>query len=188
MIDRKTNPGFVEGERRLSMLAPKNCPSTPEFEALPANLVQAVARPVMVRLCLDAVQTLNRRDARLHRSRAEELSPQMMLTLLSYCYATGTYGSLDVIWATENDPMVRYICGRAQPGWSAIRRFRRHHRDLLQLCLTHVFKQLWALKFDRGEADYLGYGWFESELSGQIDREVQDRIDIAVAMDSAEAD
>ena len=163
-------------------------PKVQEPSALAMRVRQGVPAPIMLKLCLDAVQTLDRSDHRLHWSGFDDPSPQMMLTLLSYCYAMGIYASHDIVWAVENDSTVRYICARKRPDWAAIRHFRRHHRDLLCLSLVHVFKQAWALKLDGAEVDFLGYNWFETELSSQIETEVQDRIDLAVIMDSVETD
>jgi hypothetical protein len=112
----------------------------------------------------------------------------MMMTLLTYCYGASLYGSRDIEWAIRHDRTVRYICARTFPDWHAIRRFRRRHRELIRECLTYVIKQVWALKFDEGEADYVGYDWFESEFVGQVQAEALDRLDVAALMDGVESD
>ena len=111
-----------------------------------------------------------------------------MLTLLTYCYSASLYGSRDIETAIESDRTVRYICARAHPDWQRLRRFRRQHRELLHQCLVYVLKQVWALKFDDGEADYAGYEWFESELIDLVNRGAQDRLDFAALLDGAESE
>ena len=49
-------------------------------------------------------------------------------------------------------------------------------------------QQTWALKFDEGEADYVGYEWFESDLLEQVNAEALERLDIAALMDGADSD
>jgi hypothetical protein len=44
------------------------------------------------------------------------------------------------------------------------------------------------LKFDEGEADYVGYEWFESELIELVNRGAADRLDFAALMDGAESE
>jgi hypothetical protein len=112
----------------------------------------------------------------------------MMMTLLAYCYCASLYGSRDIQWAIRHDRTVRYICARTFPDWHTIRRFRRRHRELVHECLVYVIKQVWALKFDEGEADYVGYDWFESEFVGQVRTEALDRLDVAALMDGVESD
>jgi transposase len=114
--------------------------------------------------------------------------PQMLLTLLTYCYAARIYGSRDVEWATRYDKTVRYICARTFPDWNTLRRFRRRNRAILQETLTNVFKQAWAVKFDEGETDYWGCDWFESELSREVRRTACQRLDTAALMDGVESD
>jgi hypothetical protein len=112
----------------------------------------------------------------------------MLLTLLTYCYSARIYGSRDIEWAMQNNRTVRYICARNYPDWQTLRRFRRHHRALLHACLVYVAKQVWALKFDEGEADYVGYEWFELELLEVVNKAALDRLDIAALMDGADSD
>ena len=49
-------------------------------------------------------------------------------------------------------------------------------------------KQAWALKFDRGEADYVGYEWFERDLLEKLNQGANERIAVAALMDGAESE
>jgi transposase len=147
---------------------------------IPWDLKSWVSDRVLVRLALDAVQTV---PLKTRKNAPEGISPQMMLTLLSYCYSVGIYGSQDIEWAVQHDRTVRYICAHNYPEWETIRWFRRHYRQQIKDCLAYVTKQAWALKFEEAEADYGGYGWFESDLNEEIRSLVDDKLDVAVVMD-----
>jgi len=158
------------------------------FHALSSDLSRCVGERGLLKLALDAVLMLDPARLQEARKRSPDFSPQMMLTLLTYCYSTSLYGSRDIEWATERDRTVRYICARLYPDWQKLRRFRRQHRDLLFQCLVYVLKQAWALKLDEGEADYVGYEWFESDVIEWINRAAADRLDFAALMDGAESE
>ncbi len=158
------------------------------IHALSSDLSKCVGEQGLLGLALDSVLTLDPGQLQAARKRFPDFTPQMMLTLLTYCYSASVYGSRDIEWAIERDRTIRYICARVYPDWQSLRRFRRQHRDLLFQCLVYVLKQTWALKFDEGEADYVGYEWFESELIELVNRAAADRLDFAALMDGAESE
>jgi hypothetical protein len=154
---------------------------------LPPDLGRAIGRPVLVKLCLDAVQAADPvllAEAR----RVQGLRPEMLVTLLTYCYATGLYDSRDVIAAIRTDPTIRYISAGARPDWQTLRRFRRNNRNLLRAALVYVFTQTWAFHFEIGEADYVDYDWYESNLVRQLTLTAADRLDVAALMDGSDCD
>jgi transposase len=160
----------------------------PGIQCLPGDLSRFLGPRGLLRLVLDAVQTIDpARFAPEDRCRPA-YRPQMLLTLLAYCYATRIYGSRDIEWETRYDKTVRYICAHTFPDWNALRRFRRRNRALLEQTLAYVLKQSWALKFDDGETDYVGYDWFESELNREVRKAASNRIEVATLMDGAESD
>jgi len=148
---------------------------------IPWNLTRWASDRVLVRLVLDSVQTI--RPTAVRSFAPAGTNPQMMLTLLSYCYAVGIYGSQDIAWAARHNPTVRYICAHNYPDWQIIRWFRRRYRQQIKDCLASVIKQAWALKFDEAETDYGGYGWFEADLSEEIRTMVEAKLEVAVMMD-----
>lgn len=135
----------------------------------------------IIRLALDAVQSLERDIPAA--GRGQEMSPRMMLTLLSYCYAVGVYGSEDIVWATRHDPAARYICAHDLPDVEAVRAFRRAARSKIAACLVRMMQQAWALKLDAAEVDYGGYGWLESDLNREIRDRADVKLEVAVLMD-----
>jgi len=158
------------------------------IQLLSSDLSRCVGQKGLLQLALDAVLALDPEELQEARRNSDNFSPQMLLTLLTYCYSASIYGSRDVEWAIHNNRTVRYICARSYPDWQTLRRFRRHRRALLRECLVYVAKQVWALKFDEGEADYVGYEWFERELLDVVNKAALDRLDIAALMDGAESD
>ncbi len=158
---------------------------------LPADLGAVAGKPALLKLCLDGVQhvpvsELARARTRIASRQATGASgarPEMLLTLLTYCYATGLYSSEDIVDAAYKDATVRYICGSFRPDETLLRWFRRHHREPLRAALVHVFKQVWAFHFETGEAIYAGCDWFESELTTQFEHSATLRLDAAALMD-----
>ncbi len=71
----------------------------------------------------------------------------MMLTALTYCYATGRYASEDIEAATAADRTIHYLCMHQFVTASAIRRFRRAHRALIHSCLTSLHRKAWRHRF-----------------------------------------
>lgn len=151
------------------------------------DLSQRLGPRTLLKLVLDAVQTIDPgRFDRADRGRAL-YRPQMLLTLLAYCYAARIYGSRDIEWATRHDKTVRYICARTFPDWNALRRFRRRNRALVEQTLAYVCKQVCALQCNECETARAD-DRFDSELDYEVRKEAFDRIEIAALMDAAEND
>jgi len=156
-------------------------------DKLPADLRRWLGRRGLVGLALEAVQTV---DWRVYpvTDDSQEFRPQMMLTLLSYCYAAGICGSHDIEWAGQADKTVRYICAGKEPDWLTIRRFRRRNVDLLRQCLAFILKHAWASRVERDSSSVPISDWSESNLDHQIACEVRNRIDTAVFLDAVTND
>ena len=159
-----------------------------QIDGVSSDLTRIVGERALLQLALDAIQTLNPESLNDVARRMPDFRPQMMLTLLTYCYASSIYGSKDIEWAVENDRTARYICARTRPDWQSLRRFRRQNRELLFQCLLYVMKQTWALKFDNGDADYVGYEWFEGNLLESLNQSATERLEVAALMDGAESE
>ena len=151
-----------------------------------SDLARWTGERKLAELALNGVQALDANQPLPKDNPLTGSCPRMMLTLLSYCYSRGWYGTGQIEQAMAKDPMVRYLCARHYPDGNAIRRFRRENRPWLLACLTHILMQAWALKLDNAEVDFLGYNWFETEFTREINREVQLRIDLASYIDMME--
>jgi hypothetical protein len=65
----------------------------------------------------------------------------MMLGLLIYCYATGTFASRRIETLTYENVAVRFLTADTHPDHDSICKFRRENKDLL----THAFHQVLEL-------------------------------------------
>src|SRR5439155_8426144 len=86
---------------------------------LPADLRQHVGERALIELALDAVQTVGERLPRPLDAPGRH-SPQILLTLLTYCYAAGIYGSEDIEYDCRHDAATRYLCANTSPDQDAI--------------------------------------------------------------------
>jgi hypothetical protein len=161
--------------------------ATTGAQRLPTDLSTCLGPRALLNLCLDAVQQLPENDLRAARARHPETRPEMLITLLTYCYSVGIYDSRDIEAASRTDRTLRYICAGARPDWQTLRRFRRYHRSILQASLVHVMKQTWAFQFETGEADYVGYDWFETQLVEEFTQTATVRLDLAALLDGLDA-
>src|SRR5688572_19509416 len=58
-------------------------------------------------------------------SRGPIFQSRSLLTVLTYCYAMGTYASQEVEAVLRNDILLRYLRGDELPDWHILCRFRR---------------------------------------------------------------
>ena len=152
------------------------------------DLSQAAREQELLALCLAAVQTVDEGRLRAAAATAAPLRPQMLLTLLAYCYVKGTYDSRDIVGAVAGDRTLRYICAGVRPLWTDLRRFRRHHRELVAQCLAWVLAQVSASKPCEAVECFHGCEWSSTGLSGLIAGEVATRLGAAALMDGADSD
>lgn len=82
-----------------------------------------------------------------HRgSGSPQYDSKMMLSLLIYCYATGTFSSRRIEAATYRDVAVRVLCGGLHPDHDTICTFRRLHQDVFQDCFVQVLELAKTMK------------------------------------------
>jgi len=105
----------------------------------PKDLRRAVGERRLVELALEAAQVTGEDLPRPKGTAANQPNPQLFLTLLTYCYASGIYGSEEIEWASQNDVCVHYICGSTFPEAHFLRRFRRANRPWIEACLARVW-------------------------------------------------
>jgi transposase len=167
---------------------------------LPEDLSLYLGKKTIVMLILEAVQTINGERLEFNRfasANGETFHSPMLLTLLTYCYATGVYGSADIEVNVGRDPMTRYLCARTYPDMGIIRGFRRQNREKLSQCLTLVLKRAWELRFsgEENESDKYSFyltasisRWMESGACPDFAREAEERIAKAIRSDSMSLD
>jgi transposase-like protein DUF772 len=138
------------------------------------DLRQRVGANNLLRWALEAPQIVEGPAAETLKARFGDFRPQMMLTLLSFAYASGCYGSEDIEGAIESDRNFRYICARIYPDAKALRRFRRLFRPALDQCLAYVL---------RGAAVEMTGAVLSAELEQQVLSATTEKIELAVVMD-----
>ena len=115
---------------------------------LPPNLRDWLPADHLVHFVLDAVETLDLRGFRVNErgSGDEQFPPSMMLALLIYCYATGTFSSRRIEQATHDSVPVRVLTADTHPDHDTICTFRRQNQTLFAECFVKVLQLAQELK------------------------------------------
>ena len=105
---------------------------------LPPNLRDWVPAGHMVHFVMDAVGALDLGAAKKNErgTGSAQYPPSMMLGLLIYSYATGTFGSRRIETLTHENVAVRYLCAEHHPDHDSICKFRRENAELLSSSFT----------------------------------------------------
>jgi hypothetical protein len=152
---------------------------------LPADLRQHVGERALIELALEAVQAVGQRLPR-PQELTGRCSPQMLLTLLTYCYAAGIYGSEDIEWACVTDAAARYICANTAPDQETIQHFRRDTRGWIEACLTCVYQGACGVTTARMSREPLSKrGPMMTQSSAELVNVVQRKLKLAVMIDMA---
>jgi len=110
---------------------------------LPPDLRDWLPVDHMVHFIKDAVAALDLSRAHTNQrgTGSAQYPPAMMLGLLIYCYATGTFASRRIETLTYENVAVRFLTADTHPDHDSICKFRRENKDLL----THAFHQVLEL-------------------------------------------
>ena len=119
---------------------------------LPRNLREWVPADHLVHFILDAVDSLDLRQVRVNTrgTGSEQYPPAMLLSLLLYSYATGTFGSRRIEQSTHDSVPVRLLTADTHPDHDTLCTFRRENQALLTASFVQVLQlaqQLKLLKF-----------------------------------------
>lgn len=109
---------------------------------LPPDLRDWVAPDHMVNFIMDAVKALDLSRARTNQRGTghAQYPPSMMLGLLIYCYATGTFASRRIETLTYENVAVRFLTAVTHPDHDSICKFRRENNDLLSDAFHQVLE------------------------------------------------
>ncbi len=109
---------------------------------LPPDLRDWVPEDHMVNFVMDAAKLLNLDKARVNERGTGDAQypPSMMLGLLIYCYATGTFSSRKIERLTYDSVAVRYLCADTHPDHDSICKFRRENKALLESSFHQVLE------------------------------------------------
>lgn len=119
---------------------------------LPPNLRDWVPADHLVHFVLDAVEALDLRQVKVNTrgTGSEQYPPHMLLGLLIYSYATGTFGSRRIEQSTYDSVPVRLLTADTHPDHDTLCTFRRENRAMLSESFVKVLQlaqQLKVLKF-----------------------------------------
>ena len=109
---------------------------------LPPDLRDWVPEDHLVHFIMEAVGLLDLSTARInHRGTgSDQYPPGMMLGLLIYCYATGTFSSRRIERLTHENVAVRLLCADRHPDHDSICTFRTANRALLESSFHQVLE------------------------------------------------
>ena len=109
---------------------------------LPPDLRDWVPPDHIVHFIMDAVVALDLSRARVNHlgTGSAQYPPSMMLGLLIYCYATGTFSSRRIETLTFENVAVRFLSGNTHPDHDSICKFRRENKDLLSDAFHQVLE------------------------------------------------
>ena len=115
---------------------------------LPPNLRDWVPADHLVHFVLDAVDALDLRQVRVNTrgTGSEQYPPAMLLSLLLYSYATGTFGSRRIEQSTHDSVPVRLLTADTHPDHDTLCTFRRENEALLTTSFVQVLQLAQQLK------------------------------------------
>ena len=119
---------------------------------LPPNLRDWVPGDHLVHFILDAVEALDLRQVRVNTrgTGSEQYPPPMLLALLIYSYAPGTFSRRRIEQSTYDSVPVRLLTADTHPDHDTLCTFRRENQALLSESFVKVLQlaqQLQVLKF-----------------------------------------
>ncbi len=174
------------------MLMEFSTPSTSPILDLPADLRTRFDARELASFAIEAVHRV-KPGSSVFLHNGQMFSESMMLTVLTYCYAAGIYGSSEVEQMITDDETVRYLCARVFPDSEDLRQFRRRHASLIK----HSLIQLFAIadhKLHSSSDDYLTYANLSLGQSFALGRaweftaEAERRVTRAIQADSIAMD
>jgi len=109
---------------------------------LPPDLRDWLPPDHMVHFIMDAVGLLDLSAAKVNvrGTGNAQFPPSMMLGLLVYAYATGTFASRRVETLTYESVAVRFLCADTHPDHDSICKFRRENRELFEKSFRRVLE------------------------------------------------
>ncbi len=109
---------------------------------LPPDLRDWVADNELAHFVLEAVESTRLDTARVNERGTGDAQypPTLMLALLIYSYATGTFSSRAMERSSYDSVAVRYLCANHHPDHDTIAKFRRENGALLRACFVRVLE------------------------------------------------
>jgi len=115
---------------------------------LPPDLREWIPRDDLVHFVIEAVEGMDLGSFKVNMrgTGSAQYPPQVMLSLLVYCYANGIFSSRRIERATYRDIGVRYLTGDTHPDHDTICTFRRENFAAVADCFVRVLELARELK------------------------------------------
>ena len=115
---------------------------------LPPDLRDWVPASHLAHFVVDAVEELDLRQVKVNERGTGDAQypPSLLLGLLIYSYATGTFGSRRIEQSTHDNVAVRLLTADTHPDHDTICTFRRENKALLSECFVRVLQLAHELK------------------------------------------
>jgi hypothetical protein len=172
--------------RDLGTLYPKE-----EFD-LSLDLRSLLEPKELASLAIEAVHRV-KPGSSIFNHRGQLFSESMLLTVLTFCYASQIYASSEIEEAVLENDIVRYLCARVFPEGDDLRHFRRGNADVIKRCLMELFA-LAEAKFQIAHDRFPTYATlsFEQMFGASRDwmfvAEAERRVTLAIQADSIALD
>lgn len=163
--------------------------NTPAGSVFPTDLLEWVDANTLVFFALEAQQLVDWKKITINITQADGtlVRSQILMTLLTYCYARGIYGTVHILEMIEEDSMVRYLCASQEPNEATLRHFRRHRRPQLVACLVQTLKSAWDHR-QQSLRRNTGLAAAPEPHPAVFALEAENRINRAVQLDTMEMD
>jgi len=108
---------------------------------LPASVQDYIGEKHLARFITEIVSQLDLREMVVQYSGrgSKPWSPEMMVALLFYGYATGVFSSRKLERASHDSLAFRYICANTHPDHDSIATFRRRFAKQLAACFVQRY-------------------------------------------------
>jgi transposase len=115
---------------------------------LPADVQEWVQKDHLARFIVDAVDALDLHGFKVNERGTgdPQYPPAMMLSVLAYSYATGTFSSRQIERASYENLPVRFICANTHPDHDTLCTFRRENKALFEESFVKVLQLARELK------------------------------------------
>lgn len=117
----------------------------------PADLRDWIEEGQLIDLILDAVVGVNLDEFSETAEGAVVTTypPVMLLSLLVYGYATGSFSSHQIAAYAFDRDVGRFLCASLPPTFDVIEEFRQRNRMAIKRCLLRLLKLAWRVGFLR---------------------------------------
>lgn len=121
--------------------------ATQEYYLVP-DLSIWMPKPVLFHLTWDVARSIDLGPIPYFGGEGQEdlYTTRKMVQLLAYCYATGVYASENIERQLHDDPWMSGLLTFPFPDHDRLRRFRNHHRELVEQCLEKICFRVWKLR------------------------------------------